>query len=284
MKKAPVIAVLSILALGLVVTAAEAQVAGCTTPGGANSMWGAMTNHSDALRVRNHAYAREIIKQPDSTLGLTCFDRALALTSRLGLIFSDAYLPNLPPGPANAAVFGASAYSAYATDGWLIADLRNVISAGLQDHASDFADSPAKDLGATALKYLDTLALSSDIAAMTTLTASQSMASAGDACSRIAAAWGNTTPLFAKAIEGGGPEDGAPYFSYSELLSGTPAGAGPDLLADLATATNSAILVNTLQDISAGGVLNGPTPPPALWPAAPVLPADAKTSDIISQM
>src|SRR5690349_5277663 len=52
-------------------------------------------NNANAARARDAADAHEIIKQPDSTLALTCFDQSIAATSQLGTIFSDK--PNPTP-------------------------------------------------------------------------------------------------------------------------------------------------------------------------------------------
>lgn len=304
MKKPVLIAFAAFLLSGLCVTAVEAQnishAPGCNTTGPNGGMWGALTRHADAVRVRNRAYAREIFKQPDSSLALSCFDHALALSSRLGLIFSDVYLPP-PPATANTSVFGAVAYSSYGSNKWLVKDLSDVISAGLKDHAASFEGAPSKDLGGTNLNWMEpdqslisqvngllpgapgtTPALTNVVAGgMTSMAA---YAGDGGACARIAALWGNTDPVYPYAVEGSGIEDGAPYFTYAALVSGKPGSIGPDMKTEFENSVNAAVLMNALADISSGGALSGPTPPPSIWPTTPVFPANSKTEDIISQM
>lgn len=80
---------LAVAALGLTATAGYAQVVYPCPPNKTGAMWTAMSNYSDAMRVRDRSYERQIIKQNDSTLGLSCFDAALGLSAKLGLIFSD---------------------------------------------------------------------------------------------------------------------------------------------------------------------------------------------------
>lgn len=69
-------------------TVAIAGTPGCDDKDSSKSMWHVMIDYSEALRVRDEAWST-IMKQADSALGLTCFDQALALSSRLGAIFSD---------------------------------------------------------------------------------------------------------------------------------------------------------------------------------------------------
>jgi hypothetical protein len=92
-------------ALSLFSLAAEAgkPAPGCDATDPGRSMWGAMERASQSRRVRDRAYARTIA-QTDSVLGNTCFDRALALSSRLGAIFSDVLPTNIMP--SNLEIFG----------------------------------------------------------------------------------------------------------------------------------------------------------------------------------
>lgn len=82
------------LVLGFAHEARAATAPGCESDGPGGGLWGIMTRHADVQRVRDKAYTR-IIKQSDSSLAMTCFDKALALSARLGAIFSDA-----PPAAA----------------------------------------------------------------------------------------------------------------------------------------------------------------------------------------
>ncbi|MDD9901838.1 MAG: hypothetical protein OXT65_12755 [Alphaproteobacteria bacterium] len=67
------------------------RVPGASETGNRGGILGLMERHADAKRVRNAAYAKMIL-HPDSTLLVSCFERGLSVSSRLGAIFSD-----LPP-------------------------------------------------------------------------------------------------------------------------------------------------------------------------------------------
>jgi len=111
--------------LGLPVVSVEAQQA--LDPGCSPDMWGYMQHQADAVRARNRAYEREILHRQQSTLYLTCYDQAMAMSAKLGLIFSDLIYPN--PPPANYLVFPNVAYPDWgATQPTLGLDLNNVVN------------------------------------------------------------------------------------------------------------------------------------------------------------
>jgi hypothetical protein len=68
--------------------APQVTAPGCDTDGGTGGLWAVMKNRADAQRVIEQSYT-PIIKQNDSELAATCFDKALTLSSRMGAIFSD---------------------------------------------------------------------------------------------------------------------------------------------------------------------------------------------------
>ncbi|MFH1157966.1 MAG: hypothetical protein V1721_03665, partial [Pseudomonadota bacterium] len=72
MRRAFFPALLVFLLLGLPVTAARAQLA----PGCNQQIMDIQMRHSDAVRTRDKAYERQILKHSDPTEGLTCFDQA----------------------------------------------------------------------------------------------------------------------------------------------------------------------------------------------------------------
>ena len=92
------LALLAIIFSGFSVTVAQAQLA----PGCNQQIMDIQVRHSDAIRTRDKAYERQILKHSDPTQGLTCFDQALKLTGRLGHIFSD--LTPTPPILADSGV------------------------------------------------------------------------------------------------------------------------------------------------------------------------------------
>lgn len=75
-----------------------------------------LEHQADAIRVRNRAYAAEIITRNESTLKLTCFDQAMRLSTRLGYVFSDKILRS--PPVYNVIVFGLTTLSGLAYSGW----------------------------------------------------------------------------------------------------------------------------------------------------------------------
>lgn len=85
---------------------------GLNASGPAGGVWGVMTRHSEVARIGARGIAR-IVRQNDSGLGLTCFDRALALSARLGGIYTDVPPPNIKP--AAPGIFdGGNLYNIYA--------------------------------------------------------------------------------------------------------------------------------------------------------------------------
>lgn len=154
MKRIYLFTLLVLTFLSLSVTAGYTQQ---LDPGCSPTMWSYMEDQADAMRARNKAYEREILNRQPSTLYLTCFDQAMALSARLGFIFSDNVMPN--PPPANTVVFddgsdgikppGADAASGtVAFPGWgaqqsLAIDLYNVVNPEFDNWLDATAPSPA---------------------------------------------------------------------------------------------------------------------------------------------
>jgi hypothetical protein len=168
MKKLLFIALFTALMAGLGVTASHAgnPLPGCDTTSpvgpapaadGSNNyrgVFGAMERHSNLMRLRDKAYAREIVKQSDNGIGMTCFDHAIALSSRLGMIFSDV----IPTGtiPANQTRVWFSPQFQGGTMGAdkpLLDAIGKVVAPVASGHVDDFADSLSSMLGATALNF-----------------------------------------------------------------------------------------------------------------------------------
>ncbi|MDE1153127.1 MAG: hypothetical protein PW788_11375 [Micavibrio sp.] len=110
-------------------------------------------NHTDSLQVRDKAVARQVTKQPDNSIGMTCFDRAMGISSRLGQIFSDTY-PTTDFAAASTKVFG-TLYDGGSGSGKTLGDSFNTVVSGMMEsHADDFGDSLSSWLGATAMQFL----------------------------------------------------------------------------------------------------------------------------------
>lgn len=147
----------------------------CTTGEDGKGVLGMIERRAETVRTRNKAYAQQIFKKPDNTMGMTCFDRALGVTSRLGTIFSD-----LPSGasvvngqlqqasqsiPAmDSSVFGNSSFPNMGMDKNLTTVLSGVVSDQVQKHADNFAPGDFSSgslsgvLGTTSLGYLSNMA------------------------------------------------------------------------------------------------------------------------------
>lgn len=114
MKKIGFIAALFMLAVSLSATAVAQNAVdkpcppGCDCPTDSDGLVNggvlqAMDDHAEAVRVRESATAKEVIKEADNVMGMTCYDKALEVTSKLGGIFSDK-MPSVMV-PANQEVF-----------------------------------------------------------------------------------------------------------------------------------------------------------------------------------
>lgn len=122
-------------------------------PGCPEEVMDAIKNHADAKRVESKAEARQVIKQNDNAPGMTCFDRAMTLTARLGGIFSDVSPTGIIPA-ANESVFGTSSFPDFGASTKLVKGLNAVVSPTLQGHVNNFADSLSSALGATVAGYM----------------------------------------------------------------------------------------------------------------------------------
>lgn len=143
------LAVLMSLGIG---AAYAACAPGCDCSGGAASFMTAATHRADAIRVRERAYARELTKQADNSVGMTCMDHGLALTSRLGQLFSDKQPTGMLFGN-NTKVFGASTYPGFGSDQLLATALRVTVNPSQSNHALNFPDSLSRIIGATILNF-----------------------------------------------------------------------------------------------------------------------------------
>lgn len=138
------------LMLGLSVLSSQAYA---LQPGCPEEVMDTIKNHADAKRVESKAHARQVIKQNDNAPGMTCFDRAMTLTSRLGGIFSDVSPTGIIPA-ANEAVFGTSSFPDFGASTKLVKGLNAVVAPMVQGHTSNFTDSLSQMLGATVSGYM----------------------------------------------------------------------------------------------------------------------------------
>lgn len=89
---------------------------------------GVLEDQANTYRVRNHAIVSEKMRKSSTTLGLTCFDKAMALTSRLGSLFSDSF--PVKPGTENLAIFGGG-ISLYGTESDNPMGIKDKLGSGL---------------------------------------------------------------------------------------------------------------------------------------------------------
>ncbi len=151
MRKHTFLAAFFSMMLGLSVISSQSYA---LQPGCPQEVMDAIENHAEAKRVESKAAARQVIKQNDNAPGMTCFDRAMTLTSRLGGIFSDVSPTGIIPA-ANESVFGTSSFPDFGATTKLIKGLDAVVSPTLQGHVTNFADSLSSLLGATVAGYMN---------------------------------------------------------------------------------------------------------------------------------
>jgi hypothetical protein len=117
----------------------------CETGPNGTGIMGAMENHAEAIRVQDKAIAQQVIKQNDNALGMTCFDRSVGLTSRLGQVFSDK-IPEDDTSTSdddvpvlNTSVFTAPVYDEnFGVDNALLKELQQVIEPTMEKHVKNF--------------------------------------------------------------------------------------------------------------------------------------------------
>lgn len=127
MKKIFFIVLLVSVVLGLSATAAYAGPAPSFEPGCNPAVMDILNKQAQAARVRNRAYEMDIIHRNESTLGLTCFDQAVRLSTRLGFMFSDV-IPVSPPVQNEDIFTETLAFSGWGAQQMLAKSLNNVIN------------------------------------------------------------------------------------------------------------------------------------------------------------
>ncbi len=168
MKKIFLVALFALLMAGLVTTASNAASRpGCDGKRNASptaneqgtdefddtTFFGVQEAQAQADRVRDRGTARQIQHQNDNAPGMTCFDHAMALTSRLGQLFSDLHPTTAIPA-ASIRAFGTSSFPNYGADQYLENALGYVIEPTLSAHAGNFApNSLSYALGATSFPF-----------------------------------------------------------------------------------------------------------------------------------
>lgn len=139
-------------------------------------LWGILENVGDAQRVKDKLYAM-LLKQTDAQMAISCFDKAVAMASRLGGIYSDVVDigKNGVPLPDIATFRKENIYNTFASFGirpgdgdeiiennTLAGHLNNVVGFPLTNYLSDgvaFAGNAAK-MGANAVRSMQNLSAS----------------------------------------------------------------------------------------------------------------------------
>lgn len=140
MKKSLFLSLLASFYLGLPVSTVYALDPGCSP-----DVMDLMQTQADAVRARNRAYAMEIINRDNSTLYLTCFDRAVAFSARLGYIFSEKVQAG--PAPVTDVVWsGDVEYPDWGATHSIVLDFDKVITPELDNQLKNFyPDMPPKN-------------------------------------------------------------------------------------------------------------------------------------------
>lgn len=165
MRKILLVALFAMLMAGLSATASLAACRpGCDCPpnGGANDQgshnyadtgfFGMQEARAQSIIVKDRSTARQLQHQNDNGPGMTCFDHSMALTSRLGQLFSDITPTGIPAASTRA--FGVVSYKGFGADQRLEKALGVVVYPTLSEHANDFQpDSLSFILGATQFPF-----------------------------------------------------------------------------------------------------------------------------------
>ncbi len=149
MKTFPLIALLVFVIFGLSTTAAFAFNPSCDP-----EYRKVQQDHADGQRARNKAYGTQVIKKPDPSGGLTCFDQALKTTSRLGTIFSDVVTIPRPPNltvfnPVGGVAFPRFGFEDLLSRGLLSVELDQLVTPVFSGFLGNFTGTLSEMLGTT---------------------------------------------------------------------------------------------------------------------------------------
>lgn len=105
-------------------------------------------NHAQVLRVNDRAMHSQIVKRPDPSAGMTCFDQSMAVTARLGSIFSDQQIPGMVA--ANTGVFNLPLVDSLGGGGAMLSQaLEANILPVMEQHVGDFSGALSELIGGT---------------------------------------------------------------------------------------------------------------------------------------
>lgn len=161
MKKAAAI----VLFAGLMSVLSATSVYAQATPGCDDTVKEILDNHSEAMTVRDKSLYRGIAPPPDPSSGMSCMDKAMGMTSRLGSLFSDNFDGGLT-GIVNTAVFtaggdtAASLANMFMRSGQgnlLISNLNGVVAPTLNQFLGNFSGGLGGVLGAYIGNFLDSI-------------------------------------------------------------------------------------------------------------------------------
>lgn len=167
MKRTAAIALFAGLLSVLSATSVYAQAApGCNDgSSGGPAVTEILDNQAEAMAVRDKAYYRGIAPPPDPSAGMSCMDKAMGMTARLGGLFSDNFNGGLT-GIVNTAVFTAGGDTAASltnmflrsgSGNLLINNLNNVVAPTLNQFLGNFSGGLAGVLGAYIGNFLNTI-------------------------------------------------------------------------------------------------------------------------------
>jgi hypothetical protein len=157
------------LACALSLSSGTAMAQTSPAPGCNMAMWGFQVNFADVNRLKDLALST-VMKTVDSVLAATCFDQAMALTSRLGALFSDSSPDQLVAAAVNYVtnkekdnLYNKNAGLGLRRDGkpsTIAFDLQQVIGDPLNnylDSSGNFVKSITQEMGATVTHALKDL-------------------------------------------------------------------------------------------------------------------------------
>jgi len=242
-------------------------------PGINVEIWDIMKTRADAMRIKSLAYHRALVSRNNSSLGLTCYDQQLKISSALSSIFSD----NIPAGaaPPSPAYQGTILYPDRGKSNTLPGALGTVVNPMLAQMLMNFNDSLALALGAGTSIFANWLTSWLQTWMQSQFGWTPPIPSID--CNRLAQLWNDNVLMHGKAIEGSGIPQGAYHLGYADMVLGNTLSMGPDFIKQLQNDRD--ILQKALGDMKKmkpGGLPS--------WPTAPTFSRDATVQDIVRSM
>jgi hypothetical protein len=231
-------------------------------------------NHAAANTIKDTAFAKEIIKRPDSVMALSCFDQAMAASAKAGSIFSDQPPTSLPTWDSIISTGLGAAIGGPFGDGTtttLVEQVNGVVDPVLDDLLSSFGDAVSAVMGSVlSISYSAIIAPLLSIPVL------------GPLLSMLLGMNMNCTvgnDLLMNYVIRQGIDNGVNYVTYEDLVNGVVSW-GSKAGIQLSNPGNVTVLNDAKNDL-----LNLNTPGFFPFnPVTPIIPPNATVSSIVSSM